>query len=94
MSIIDKALEANRIYAKTYKPTGKGPAPKIVVVTCMDPRLLDFQRRARPRLHFRRGHRKRTRDQNTLRRARRLTCDHFPLFNGRTILASFQKESK
>ena len=42
MSIIDKALEANRTYAKTYKPTGKGPAPKIVVVTCMDPRLSDL----------------------------------------------------
>jgi carbonic anhydrase len=42
MSIIDKALEANRTYAKTYKPTGKGPAPKLVVVTCMDPRLSDL----------------------------------------------------
>ena len=40
MSIIDKALEANHNYAKTYNPTlGKRPAPKIVVVTCMDPRL-------------------------------------------------------
>lgn len=43
MSIIDKALEANRDYAKTYDPTlGKRPAPKIVVVTCMDPRLSDL----------------------------------------------------
>ena len=43
MSIIDKALEANRNYAKTYNPTlGKRPAPKIVVVTCMDPRLSDL----------------------------------------------------
>ena len=40
MSIIDKALEANRNYAKSYDPTlRKHPAPKIVVVTCMDPRL-------------------------------------------------------
>ena len=43
MSIIDKALEANRNYAKSYDPTqGKRPAPKIVVVTCMDPRLSDL----------------------------------------------------
>jgi carbonic anhydrase len=43
MSIIDKALEANRNYAKNYNPTlGKRPAPKIVVVTCMDPRLSDL----------------------------------------------------
>jgi carbonic anhydrase len=43
MSIIDKALEANRNYAKKYNPTrGKRPAPKIAVVTCMDPRLSDL----------------------------------------------------
>jgi carbonic anhydrase len=43
MSIIDKALEANRSYAKGYDPTwGKRPAPKIAVVTCMDPRLSDL----------------------------------------------------
>ena len=43
MSILDKALEANRDYAKKYKSTlGKPPAPKIVVVTCMDPRLSDL----------------------------------------------------
>jgi carbonic anhydrase len=43
MSIIDKALEANRKYAKTYNPAqGKRPAPKIAVVTCMDPRLSDL----------------------------------------------------
>src|SRR3954467_10562550 len=42
MSIIDKALEANRNYAKNYNPTlGKRPAPKIAVVTCMDPRPSD-----------------------------------------------------
>src|SRR5580692_11540319 len=43
MSIIDKALEANREYAKTYKPAPGGrPYPKIAVVTCMDPRLSDL----------------------------------------------------
>jgi carbonic anhydrase len=43
MSIIDKALEANLDYAKKYNPTmGKRPAPKIAVVTCMDPRLSDL----------------------------------------------------
>ncbi|MGC1450715.1 MAG: hypothetical protein WA830_11815 [Candidatus Sulfotelmatobacter sp.] len=42
MSIIDKALEANRSYAKNYDPTvGKHPAPKLAVVTRMDPRLSD-----------------------------------------------------
>jgi carbonic anhydrase len=43
MSIIDKALAANRNYAKTYYPAlGKRPAPKLAVVTCMDPRLSDL----------------------------------------------------
>ena len=43
MSIIDRVVEANRIYAKTYNPAlGKHPAPKIAVVTCMDPRLSDL----------------------------------------------------
>jgi len=43
MSVIDKAIEANRNYAKTYDPTlNKRPAPKIAVVTCMDPRLSDL----------------------------------------------------
>ena len=43
MSIIDKALEANRNYAKSYDPTlGRRPTPKIAVVTCMDPRLSDL----------------------------------------------------
>jgi carbonic anhydrase len=43
MSLIDKALEANRNYAKNYNPTmGKRPAPKLAVVTCMDPRLSDL----------------------------------------------------
>jgi carbonic anhydrase len=40
MSIIDDALRANRAYAKTVDPRlGQRPAPKIAVVTCMDPRL-------------------------------------------------------
>lgn len=43
VSIIDKALEANRKYAKNYNPSlGKRPAPKLAVVTCMDPRLSDL----------------------------------------------------
>ena len=43
VSIIDKALEANRKYAKKYDPSlGKRPAPKLAVVTCMDPRLSDL----------------------------------------------------
>src|SRR3954470_9406576 len=43
MSIIDRIVEANRDYAKTYNPAlGKRPAPKIAVVTCMDPRLSDL----------------------------------------------------
>ncbi len=40
MSLIDTALEANKTYAKTYdRKLGARPTPKIVVVTCMDPRL-------------------------------------------------------
>jgi carbonic anhydrase len=43
MSLIDKAVEANRHYAKKYDPAwGKRPAPKVAVVTCMDPRLSDL----------------------------------------------------
>jgi len=43
MSIIDKALEANLNYAKTYDATHAGrPSPKIAVVTCMDPRISDL----------------------------------------------------
>jgi carbonic anhydrase len=43
MSIIDTALAANRNYAKAYDPAlGKRPAPKLAVVTCMDPRLSDL----------------------------------------------------
>jgi carbonic anhydrase len=40
MSIIDNALKANRNYAKKHDPKlAERPAPKIAVVTCMDPRL-------------------------------------------------------
>src|SRR3982751_4653642 len=40
MSIIDNALKANRDYAKRHDPKlAQRPAPKIAVVTCMDPRL-------------------------------------------------------
>ncbi len=43
MSLIDEALAANRNYAKNYYPAlGKRPAPKVAVVTCMDPRLSDL----------------------------------------------------
>ena len=43
MTIIDRVVEANRNYAKNYNPAlGKRPAPKIAVVTCMDPRLSDL----------------------------------------------------
>ena len=43
MSIIDNALAANRNYAENYSPAlGKRPAPKLAVVTCMDPRLSDL----------------------------------------------------
>ena len=43
MSIIDKALKANQTFAKKYdRKLGARPAPKIVVVTCMDPRLSDL----------------------------------------------------
>ena len=43
MSIIDEALEADRNYVKSYDPTlGRRPAPKIAVVTGMDPRLSDL----------------------------------------------------
>jgi len=43
MSIIDNALKANLAYAKKYdRKQGAPPAPKIAVVTCMDPRLSDL----------------------------------------------------
>src|SRR6202789_4054653 len=43
MSIIDKTVDANRQFAKGYdRSFGARPAPKIAVVTCMDPRLSDL----------------------------------------------------
>jgi carbonic anhydrase len=43
MSLIDKALKANQAYAKTHdRKQGARPAPKVAVVTCMDPRLSDL----------------------------------------------------
>jgi carbonic anhydrase len=43
MSIIDKALKANHAYAKKHdRKLGARPAPKVAVVTCMDPRLSDL----------------------------------------------------
>src|SRR5580658_4875453 len=43
MSIIDKALNANKTYAEKYdRKLGERPTPKIAVVTCMDPRLSDL----------------------------------------------------
>jgi carbonic anhydrase len=40
MSIIDKALKANHKYSRKHDPKlAQRPAPKIAVVTCMDPRL-------------------------------------------------------
>jgi carbonic anhydrase len=43
MSIIDNALKANRKFSNTYdSKLGRPPAPKIAVVTCMDPRLSDL----------------------------------------------------
>ena len=43
MSLIDRALEANRNYAKKHHPNlAERPTPKLAVVTCMDPRLSDL----------------------------------------------------
>jgi carbonic anhydrase len=40
MSIIDSAVRANRKYSHRHDPKlAERPAPKIAVVTCMDPRL-------------------------------------------------------
>ena len=40
MSLIDEALHANEQAAQTYDAAlGRPPAPKMVIVTCMDPRL-------------------------------------------------------
>jgi carbonic anhydrase len=43
MSLIDKAVESNREYAKMPDPKlRERPAPRLAVVTCMDPRLSDL----------------------------------------------------
>lgn len=43
MSIIDNAVTANRSYSKRHDPKlAQPPAPKLAVVTCMDPRLSNF----------------------------------------------------
>jgi carbonic anhydrase len=43
MSLIDKAVEANRSYAQIPNPTrAQRPVPKLAVVTCMDPRISDL----------------------------------------------------
>jgi carbonic anhydrase len=43
MTLIDKAVKANRDYAKSPDPNlNKRPVPKLAVVTCMDPRLSDL----------------------------------------------------
>ncbi|MDB5575880.1 MAG: carbonic anhydrase [Bradyrhizobium sp.] len=43
MSMIDKAVEANRAYAKSPDPALRDrPRPSVAVVTCMDPRLSDL----------------------------------------------------
>jgi carbonic anhydrase len=43
MSLIDKAVEANRSYAKAPDPKlRERPTPRLAVVTCMDPRLSDL----------------------------------------------------
>jgi carbonic anhydrase len=40
MSVIDETLSANATIARDYDPgRGKAPAPRIAIVTCMDPRL-------------------------------------------------------
>lgn len=43
MSLIDQAVEANRIYVKMPDPKlNDRPSPRLAVVTCMDPRLSDL----------------------------------------------------
>jgi len=44
MSVIDEALSANATIANEYDPgRGKPPAPRLAIVTCMDPRLTDIE---------------------------------------------------
>src|SRR6201990_1480166 len=43
MSLIDKAMAANRDYAKHRDPKlNDRPRPRLAIVTCMDPRLSDL----------------------------------------------------
>jgi carbonic anhydrase len=42
MSVIDNALKANLDYARKHPKFPQRPTPKIVVVTCMDPRVSDL----------------------------------------------------
>jgi carbonic anhydrase len=43
MSVIDEALSANTTIASNYDPgRGKPPAPRLAIVTCMDPRLTNI----------------------------------------------------
>src|SRR6201996_395127 len=43
MTLTDKAVEGNRVYAKTPDPRlRERPTPRLAVVTCMDPRLSDL----------------------------------------------------
>jgi carbonic anhydrase len=43
MSLIDDSLNANKHFADEYDPArAKPPAPRVAIVTCMDPRLNDI----------------------------------------------------
>ncbi len=43
MSVIDRAVKANESYARDFNSELSGaPSPKLVIVTCMDPRLSDI----------------------------------------------------
>jgi carbonic anhydrase len=43
MTVIDDALRANEQASRTYDSArGRPPSPKLVIVTCMDPRLNDI----------------------------------------------------
>ncbi len=57
MTIIDDAVKANRKYAETHdRKLAQGPAPKIAVVTCMDPRK-DPEQHTRDQIKKVRSHR-------------------------------------
>jgi carbonic anhydrase len=43
MSVIDDSVKANQTLAKNYDPAQvKPPAPRVAIVTCMDPRLTNI----------------------------------------------------